>query len=143
MSLEMNAREYRSATSRDWSEKQSEVAAYVAKRANAIFGLNSEFTAENFTGDSIFLRYERSFTVGCDVQVTFRKDYEEETYLNRETGEKAILRKVNAKVELNWGGTSRGVAEAFASIALYEECAKLAAELESVFKNGWYSIRKG
>jgi hypothetical protein len=66
---------------------------------------------------------ERAYGVGARIEVGF-------TNMRIEDSDAVRIRLADPKVEVNWSGKNRDVAEATASIALYQEMVALAALID-------------
>jgi hypothetical protein len=79
----------------------------------------------SFYNDHAYLKTDRAWGVGCNLDIYFEPDY---TTVKLDNGEAYRLKPI---VKLGWSSTSRSVATALACIHCYTELTQLAALIES------------
>jgi hypothetical protein len=80
-------------------------------------------------GDGLTVEVERGWAVSATLYVRMERDYDRVVTNPDNSDQKAF--HYTLKTEVSWSGTSRSIAEATASVKLYQELIELAAEIEA------------
>lgn len=86
------------------------------------------------------VQVERAWGVGATVYFSY--DRSSDALVNPDDSNQRVY-TYSLKVEISWSGTSRSLAEATASIALYRELTEMAAEVEAIMQRERVVYRYG
>jgi hypothetical protein len=93
-----------------------------------------EMTSGELYPSSLYLEWERAWTVSCTLSVTFDSERERE----EKDGETvSVTYLTTPKFSVSWGSTGRTTAQAQASVVLYQQIINLAALLEAACSGTW------
>ena len=121
--------DYLNASKRGWTlEGAVDIIGNILRTAN-VRGQRSNLYDSR---DDLSLRVERSFGVAADLYIHLRTDYDSK--IVNPDNEKQAAGTYLVQIEIGWSGTSRSIAAATASIALYRELVDLGAEIAALME---------
>jgi len=115
---------------RNWRTALGGITADVAKAQIVALVESMHIRGARVTSDRV--EVERAWAVGATLYIRMETEYDSKI-VNPDDDTQAVGRYA-VHTELSWSGTSRSIAEATASVAVYNELIAAAAEIEAVMQ---------